>query len=440
MMTNAKKILLAGFAAAALIAGTWGTSGAGLRFEAVYASEPVDVRVWLDRGDGYDYYDDDFDDDDEYYDVYPSAGDVTLYVRTARSCYTTVYVIDTEGFIHVVQPLSPHHDAFLIGGRVYRFRLSDYGFDWNCFGRGVAFAFAVTSPVPFGYAGYGLEVFGPRVGFQVYGDPFVAARLFYLSVLPATCSPTFASVGYARFYVREYVRYPSYLCLGWHHVHGDRSYCGGHCGAHRQYRIHAKSPFSVLRPDGHFAEEAVRYTKIDRTGMKSYSEVRARTLRPAPAAGAPVVRSKPIEKKEFVNAKRTARVDEPVAADRVVRSTKNTFVASKRNYEKMREAYRKVETRPAGRIELRPDRPSDAGTSKSAGRKISVPATKRAADSAARPSKPEISKRTSGTREPVAYRAPSSERSKEKPSAGKTTRATSKQASKSGSTANRTKS
>jgi hypothetical protein len=347
MMTYAKKILLAGFAAAAMGAVTYGTSGAGLRFEAVYTSEPVDVRVWLDRGQGYGYSDDGYyDDAGDYYDVYPSASEVTLYVRAARSCYTTVYVIDTEGFIHVIQPLSPYDEAYLLGGRVYRYRLADYGFDWNCFGRGVAFAFAVSSPVPFGYASYGVEVFGPRVGFQIYGDPFVAARMFYLSILPTRCNPAFASVSYTRFYVREYVRYPSYLCVGWHGSNTARTYCGGLCDAHREYRIHAKDPFSVLRPVNVSDRESDRYTKIDRTGMKHYSDVRVRT-RTSTAAGEPAVRSKPVRIEKSADARQIASVEKrskSAAADRVVRSTKDAFVQSKRDYERAREAYRKTDT------------------------------------------------------------------------------------------------
>jgi hypothetical protein len=267
--------------------------------------------------------------------------DVVLYVRAARSCYTTVYVIDAEGFIHVVYPLSPYDDAYLAGGRVHRFFLRDYGFHGRSFGRGVAFAFAVSSPVPFGYADYGLTVFGPYVGYQVYGDPFIAARLFYLSILPPACAHPFAGVSFARFYVHEYMRYPRYLCAGWHDHDGIRTHCDGHCDAHRDYRSHVRDPFRVLRPTASSDRETVRYTRIERTGAKNSGDVRVRTAEASPARPDAVDRSG----KGPAGERRSVRLDGGTAkdrsTDRVVRSTRDEFVASKRNYERLRAVYEK---------------------------------------------------------------------------------------------------
>lgn len=333
-MTTARKTMLALFAMSLVAAGAAGPTSAGMSLEAVYSSEPVDVRVWMDRGYGQDDWD--AEDRFDYYDVYPAVDDVVLYVHAARNCYATVYVIDTEGFLHVVYPFSPLDNAYLPGGRVHRLHLRDYGFHHGCFRRGVAFAFAVTSPVPFGYASYGMTLFGPRVGFQVYGDPFVAARLFYLSILPRGCEPSFAVVSYARFYVTEYVRYPSYLCPGWHEHHGVRTYCGGDCAAHRDFRIHAKDPFRVLRPAAVVDRETVRYTKIAPTGAKEFGDIRVRAPRADAGRSAPstVSTPNPVER-------RSARLG--ASSDRVVRSTRDEFVASKTNYEKMREVFRKSE-------------------------------------------------------------------------------------------------
>jgi len=350
-MTTAKRTMLAFFAIGLVVAGAAGPSSAGMRVEAVYSSEPVDVRVWMDRGYGQDDWN--ADDSWDYYDVYPSVDDVVLYVRTARSCYATVYVIDTEGFIHVVYPFSPYDEAYLVGGRVHRVHLRDYGFRRGYFGRGVAFAFAVTSPVPFGYAGYGTAIFGPQVGFQVYGDPFVAARLFYLSILPRGCDAAFAAVSYARFYVTEYVRYPSYLCPGWHEHHGVRTYCGGDCGAHRDYRMHAKDPFRVLRPAGAADGETVRYTKIERTGAKEFGDVRVRSPKTEAARPEPVTRAKGTPAKGTNEERRSVRITSGTSTDRVVRSTRDEFVASKRNYEKMREVYDKSAERGTAKITKR---------------------------------------------------------------------------------------
>jgi hypothetical protein len=385
-----------------VVAGLAGPSSAGMRFEAEYSSEPVDVRVWMDRGYGQDDWN--ADDSWDYYDVYPSVDDVVLYVRTARNCYATVYVIDTEGFIHVVYPFSPWDDAYLVGGRVHRVHLRDYGFHRGCFGRGVAFAFAVTSPVPFGYTDYGMTIFGPRVGFQVYGDPFIAARLFYLSILPRGCGPAFTVVSYARFYVTEYVRYPSYLCPGWHDHHGVRTFCGGDCAAHRDYRVHAKDPFRVLRPAAAGDRVDGRYTKIEPTGAKSFDEVRVRTPKTDAGRSGPAVASKPNTAE-----RRAARLG-GASSDRVVRSTKDEFVASKRNYEKMREVYRKSGSERAAETKSQPAERTPA--------KAETNDAKRAQDGARETAK--VTKRASGdARETVALRSAPSQETKAASKTGK---------------------
>lgn len=331
MKRTATKMMLATLAGTVMLAAIWTSPvEAGIHVGVQYTSAPVDVRVWLDRGYEHDvYYDDGYGYDE--YDVYPSADDVVLYVRAARSCYTTVYVIDTEGFIHVIHPFSPYDDAYLVGGRVYRYRLSDYGFHGGCFGRGVAFAYAVSSPVPFTYGYYGVGIFGQHVGFQIYGDPFVASRLFYTSILPPACGRGVIAVSYARFYVREYVRYPHYLCLGWHE---PSVHCRGQCGAHRQYRIHAKDPYRVLHPGREIPQDYVRSAKINRTNAKDLADVRV----------SPTVRTKPSQPirrerdhvKELVPERRVTQ-DVTVRKSRVIRSTRDSFIKSKQDFRRIRE-------------------------------------------------------------------------------------------------------
>ncbi len=328
MKKTATKTMLATLAGTLVLAAAWAvTANAGVRVEAVYTSQPADVRVWLERGyDHGSYYDDVYYGYDGVYDydVYPSAADIVLYVRAARSCYTTVYVIDTEGFIHVVHPFSPYGDAYLVGGRVYRFRLSDYGYGGRCFNRGVAFAYAVSSPVPFRYAYYGAGVFGPHIGFQIYGDPFVASRLFYMSILPPACNRGVVAVSYARFYVREYARYPNYLCHGWHDHRGQ-------CAAHRQYRIHARDPYRVIHPKREISHDYARDTRINRSGVKDVADVRVRsTVRAKPSR--PIVRQRAGDSIPRQGVTR----DVAVRQDRVVRSTKDSFIRARQDFAKAR--------------------------------------------------------------------------------------------------------
>jgi hypothetical protein len=200
----------------------------------VVVSGAADVRVWLD----------------ESWDIYPSFDDVVVSVRAARDCYATVMLVDTDGYLHVIYPTSMIEDGWLEGGVRYRFRCGDLGLDPYDM-RGIAYVFAVGSPFPFVYAGYGDAVFAGRFGYRIYGDPYLACRQFYLSLLPARCNWEWVGVSYSRFYVREWVSYPAYLCMGHYgsavHVGiGDR--CPGCSQLCERYRHHVKDPYGVLRP------------------------------------------------------------------------------------------------------------------------------------------------------------------------------------------------
>lgn len=372
-MRTSAKVILAALAWGSLIFSTTAVAPAqaDVNVSFAYASRPADIRVWLGYGSGYeddyedDYYEDQGYDDQEYddqeYEVYPSATDVVLHVRASRSCYATVYVVDTEGFIHVVYPLSPGHEAYLRGGRVYRFRLGDFGFADPYFGRGIAYAYAVSSPVPFDYSYYGAGVFGAGFGFQIFGDPYVACREFYVRILPPACNVTYLRISHARFYVREYARYPRYLCVGWHDHHGVRQYCGGTCDAYRHYRIHAAEPYRILRPDVRVRDDIREYTRIAKASKKPriiatpehgviHDQARekapvpkVRELRSAnkPIAGSKgVVKTKPvIGGRESVRRGGQAEVRKTVPSSRkapVVRSSHESFVKAKRDITEMR--------------------------------------------------------------------------------------------------------
>lgn len=223
-----------------------------------YANAPVDIRVWV-KG-AYDARQTDGD----RTDVYARVDDAVLCVRAARSCYATVYVVDTDGYIHVIYPSSPADNGFILGGRLYEIPLA--GLDGG-FGQGVAYAYAVSSPTSFDYS----VVFDASVC-RIYGDPFVGAREFYMG-FAGRCDAARIGVGYSRFYIQSYVRYPRYLCAGWHDHYGVRTYCHGQCEAYRQYTIHAGDPYRVLRPGSAFGAAEKRYARVERV------EVRHRDVR-----------------------------------------------------------------------------------------------------------------------------------------------------------------
>jgi len=301
---------------------------AGMNISFTYASRPADIRVWLEANEAYRC---DTNYEDCGYDVYPSVEGVVLNVRTARSCYATVYVVDTAGYIHVVHPLSPWDNTYLRGGRIYSFYLSDFDFG-GAFDRGVAYAFAVSSPVRFSYRQYGMGVFAGNLGFQVYGDPYLAARNFYLSIMPASCNLAVVGVSHTRFYVREYVRYPSYLCAGWHDSYGTRRYCRSNCDVYKHYSVHANDPYRALRPIRTTGSVSTGYTDIIRTD-KWRDEVRPNTVK------SPTVRND--ERVAYVNRTNTTKkrtVDHrSIHKSNVVKSSKDSFVQGKKDLSAMRQ-------------------------------------------------------------------------------------------------------
>ena len=201
-------------------------------------SGPVAVRVWVDGGD-----------------VFPDYGCVTLRLRTDRDCYTSLFLVDTAGYIHVLNAGDRDDNGWLYGGQVYGYRASDLALD-RLDGRGIAYVFAVGSPVPFDYSYYGDAVCVGGFGYRVVGDPFVACREFYMSLLPTTCHWDYVGVGFTRFYVREWVRYPSYLCSGpGFHVHVSGA-CRGCADAYATYRCNVAAPYETMRPHVRYKAQA----------------------------------------------------------------------------------------------------------------------------------------------------------------------------------------
>ena len=171
---------------------------------------------------------------------------------------------------------------------------------------------------------------------QVYGDPYVAARQFYLSLMASACDPSLIGISYARFYVGEYVRYPSYLCVGWHDHYGVRSYCRGDCAGYRYYRVHAADPFRVLHPRHQLKYKGSAYAQIARVADPDAREIRSRYKgedydRP----------SKRASKSVKVSTKTKSSYKTTATHGKVVRSSKDSFVKSKQDISAMRKQLKK---------------------------------------------------------------------------------------------------
>lgn len=200
-------------------------------FSAQVVSSQANVRVWLEGGDVYDNY-----------------SDVAIWLRPEHDCYTTLFMVDTDGYMHVLYPSSPYDDTWLYGGRSYGFNGYELGLD-RFDGAGIAYVFAVGSPVPFDYSSYGASVFVGNFGFRIYGDPFIACRDFYMTLLPVSCRWDYVGVSYARFYVHHWARYPSYLCHGGPVVHVSWNDGCHQCNTiYASYRSSCARPWDVIRP------------------------------------------------------------------------------------------------------------------------------------------------------------------------------------------------
>lgn len=371
MKLIAKVFLASIIGAVALASAFAGGARAGFDVSFSYQSGPADVRVWLVNEYGDEVYDNYYDDE---YDVYPSAADVAVYVRASRNTHAAVYVVDTEGFLHVIHPVSPYASQFLRGGRVYRFDLVDTGFCDYGFDRGVAYAYAVTSPVPFRFDAYGWGIFGANYGFRIYGDPYVASREFYVSILPGHCDVTYVNIGYARFYVREYVRYPSYLCVGWH-----GGYCRGNCEISRHYHVHSNDPYRVLRSKYKLKSSVIASAKITRLPENDW--------RPAPnrVASRTVAKTDrrivPIQRREVSKVTKNSRTPSIIASARpktvrttpVVRSSKTSVIEGKRDISQLRKQLERRNTPVTPRVQDRDAAPrSGVGGKASSVRKSGV--------------------------------------------------------------------
>jgi hypothetical protein len=253
---SAKRLLAAAGFALVLLALLGGSAPS----KAVVAyGSAADIRVWLE--------------DD--YDIYPSMDDVVFCVRAARDCHALIYIVDTDGFIHVVHPFSPYANAWIEGGYTYRFTARDaglYEFDYD---RGIAFIYAVGSPHPFVYADYGINIFAGRFAFRIHGDPFFACKQFYISLLPHGCNRSLIGISYAHFYVRDWVKYPWYLCSHRGNGHYRHGYCN-HCApAYERYQYHSRDPYRVLNPAVRYKgnREASLYSAVASVSEKNRTKI-----------------------------------------------------------------------------------------------------------------------------------------------------------------------
>jgi len=310
---------------------------------AIVHGQTTDIRVWVA-------------DEDE---IYPSIDDVVFYIRAARGCHALVYIVDTDGYIHVLHPFSMYEDSWVEGGVTYRITAREaglYGFDYD---RGIAFVYAVGSPYPFEYSAYGADIFAGRYSYRIYGDPFIACKRFYVSLLPSWCDRAFIGVSFSHFYVREWVRYPRYLCVNhaWsYHGHG---YCSQCSNVYDRYRVHMRDPYRVLHPTVRYksgTKDYARIATVSREHSESLRAKRNRNYEPIKVAHRSTT-GRSLKNKQIRTKSETPKVKQMHRSDRPVKTksitTKNRVMTTPRSTKK---ATKTTVRKPAVRKSTQPSR------------------------------------------------------------------------------------
>ncbi len=100
-----------------------------------HGSAPLEVDVWLDRGNGAAYNPDDA---------------IIVYFEANRPSYVVVYGIDTDGYVHILYPYYPGMDNYVAGHQTYS--IPGGGFDMALYVDepvGMGYVEAVASEEPF---------------------------------------------------------------------------------------------------------------------------------------------------------------------------------------------------------------------------------------------------------------------------------------------------
>jgi hypothetical protein len=133
------------------------------------------------------------------------------------------------------------------------------------------------------------------------------------------------------------VRYPSYLCVGWHDYYGIRNCCRGDCSVYRYFSVHAKDPYRVLEPTRRLRSKVTGYTEVARSGR--WKDEEPAKLRRRVTSDAHSRAVKPMKKSRGerpVQQTRSVGRTKMVGQTKVVRSSKDSFVRARKDITVMR--------------------------------------------------------------------------------------------------------
>lgn len=170
-------------------------------------ASPVEVDVWLDRGDG---------------SVYAYGQALSIHFRTEADAYVAIYNVDSDGYLGLLYPRYGD-PQWVEAGRVYSIPGPQDGYDLVVDGpKGIEYVVAVASPFPLR-----LDTLEPSseywyrsvsVGGRISGDPSQA--IWEINERLAWDGNGSGPDGYASdvsyLYVRAEVPYPRYLVYDWY--------------------------------------------------------------------------------------------------------------------------------------------------------------------------------------------------------------------------------
>jgi hypothetical protein len=100
----------------------------------------LDVRVWVDKGEGANYYPGD---------------NIKVYFQASRDCYVVIYDIDTRGYVSLLYPTDNGDDPYVEGGRTYRVPDSFDDYDLTIDGpEGTEYIAVIASREPINYPNF----------------------------------------------------------------------------------------------------------------------------------------------------------------------------------------------------------------------------------------------------------------------------------------------
>ena len=193
-----------------LIVSALSWSPALAQVQVAYEADPLEARVWLDRGDE---------------PVLAAGEGVRVYYRASEDSYVAIFRIDTNGSVQLLYPRSPDEDHYVRGGRDYRllFPASLYWLVDDL--PGLGYFFIVATPEPFDFSSMAYSYYDrgwdlTLVGRQVYRDPYVAMDDYVAALVPDWGYASYA-LDFVSYHVQEHYDYPRFLCYD---CHGFQTY------------------------------------------------------------------------------------------------------------------------------------------------------------------------------------------------------------------------